>query len=218
VANIDNMEAFEVSSEACEEVGSESGCICSLGVDVAASSLWDGKKKKYVYSREGVERDSGEQIEYIRGLIKKYRLVYVEDPFHEEDFNGFAELTRKAPDCLVCGDDLFATNTERLRRGINKLAANSVIIKVNQVGTLTDAWEAMSAAEKAGYATVMSHRSGDTCDWHIAHLAVAFKCPIIKSGVVGGARIAKINELIRIEEFLGDRAEMAALPTLKLRR
>jgi len=94
-------------------------------------------------------------------------------------------------------------------------AANSIIIKVNQVGTLTDAWETVEMAERNGYVPVMSHRSGDTCDWHIAHLAVAFKCPIIKTGVVEGSRIAKINELIRIEEFLEDRAEMANLDILE---
>jgi enolase len=93
-------------------------------------------------------------------------------------------------------------------------AANAVIIKVNQIGTLTDAWETVEVARKAGYAPVISHRSGDTCDWHIAHLAVAFHCPLIKSGVVEGARIAKINELIRIEEFLGERARMANLRTV----
>jgi len=93
-------------------------------------------------------------------------------------------------------------------------SANAVIIKVNQVGTLTDAWETVEIAKRNGYAPVMSHRSGDTCDWHIAHLAVAFKCPVIKTGIVEGARIAKINELIRIEEFLGDRAKMASLQIL----
>jgi enolase len=94
-------------------------------------------------------------------------------------------------------------------------AANAVIIKVNQVGTLTDAWETIEMAKRNGYVPVMSHRSGDTCDWHIAHLALAFKCPIIKTGVVEGSRIAKINELIRIEEFLGDRAGMASLEALQ---
>jgi len=176
--------------------------------------LWDSKKKMYVYRREGKKRDSGEQLEFILRLIKKYHLVYVEDPFHEEDFKNFAKLTKKVKRCLICGDDLFVTNIERLNRGIKMNAANSIIIKVNQVGTLTDAWETLETAKKAGYVPVMSHRSGDTCDWHIAHLAVAFGCPIIKTGVVEGARIAKLNELIRIEEFLGDRAKMAALPII----
>ena len=211
VANIGNLEALEALTEACGEVGNELGFECGLGVDVAASSLWNTSKKAYIYKREEEKRDFGEQLEFILNLIKKYNLAYVEDPFHEEDYQGFAELTKKAKNCLICGDDLFVTNSERLNRGIETHAANAAIIKVNQVGTLTDAWETIEMAKRGGYVPVMSHRSGDTCDWHIAHLAVAFKCPIIKTGVVEGARTAKINELIRIEEFLGDRAKMVDL-------
>ncbi len=209
VANIGNAEALDVMAKTCEEVSAESGFECGLGIDVASSSLWNGRTKTYDYQREKKKRDSGEQLEFILELIKKYHLVYVEDPFHEEDFEDFAELTKKVKDCLICGDDLFTTNGERLSRGIRMHAANAVIIKVNQIGTLSDALETIEMAKKNGYTPVMSHRSGDTCDWHIAHLAVAFKCPIIKTGVVEGSRIAKINELVRIEEFLGDRARMA---------
>jgi len=211
IANIGNLDALEVLAEACEEVGNELGFECGLGVDIAASSMWNAKKKTYVYQREGKKRDSGEQLEFIRKLVKKYHLVYVEDPFHEEDYRSSAELTKKVKNCLICGDDLFVTNTERLSRGIKLHAANAIIIKVNQVGTLTDAWETIELAKGVGCVPVMSHRSGSTCDWHIAHLAVAFRCPVIKTGVVEGARIAKLNELIRIEEFLGDRAKMAEL-------
>jgi len=211
ITDIGDLDALEVLAEACEEVGNELGFKCRLGVDVAASSMWSARKKTYIYQREGKKRDSGEQLEFIRKLAKKYHLVYVEDPFHEEDYRSSAELTKKVKNCLICGDDLFVTNSERLSRGIKSHAANAIIIKVNQVGTLTDAWETIEMAKEAGYSPVMSHRSGSTCDWHIAHLAVAFRCPIIKTGVVEGARIAKINELIRIEEFLGDRAEMAEL-------
>jgi len=209
IANISDSEAFEVLANACEEAGSELGFECSLGIDVAASSLWNGKGKSYVYEGERKKRNSGEQLDFILELIKEYHLVYVEDAFHEEDYKSFAELTRKAESCLICGDDLFTTNNERLSRGIKMHAANAVIIKVNQVGTLTDASETIEMARRNGYVPVMAHRSGDSCDWHIAHLAVAFNCPIIKTGIVEGARIAKINELIRIEEFLGDRARMA---------
>lgn len=215
VANIGNAEAFEVLAKACEEVGGELGFECGLGIDVASSSLWNGKTKKYNYQRENKKRDSGEQLDYVLELIRKYHLVYVEDPFHEEDFDDFAELTKKAKNCLVSGDDLFTTNNERLSRGIKSHAANAIIIKVNQVGTLSDAAETIDMAKRNGYAPIMSHRSGDTCDWHIAHLAVAFRCPVIKTGVVEGSRIAKINELIRIEEFLGDRAKMADLKMLQ---
>jgi len=211
IANIGNVDAFEVISKACEEVGNELDFECSFGIDVAASSLWKEKEKKYIYESEGKKRDTAEQLEFLLDLIEKYHLAYVEDPFHEEDFESFAELTKKAKNCLICGDDLFTTNNERLNHGIKLGAANSIIIKVNQIGTLTDASETIESAQKYGYTTVMSHRSGDTCDWHIAHLAVAFKCPIIKTGVVEGARIAKINELVRIEHFLGSRAKMANL-------
>jgi enolase len=213
-ANVGNLDALEILAKACEEVGNELGFECGLGIDVAASSLWNGKSKTYIYQREKKKRDSGEQLEFILELINKYHLSYVEDPLHEEDYKGFAELTKKVKNCFICGDDLFVTNSERLSHGIKMHAANAIIIKVNQVGTLTDAWETVEMANRNGYVPVMSHRSGDTCDWHIAHLAVAFKCPIIKTGIVEGARIAKINELIRIEEFLGDRAKMADLQIL----
>jgi enolase len=214
VANVGNLDALETLAKACGEVGDELGFECGLGMDVAASSLWNEKNEAYVYQREGKKRDSGEQLEFILELIRKYHLAYVEDPMHEEDFEGFAELTKKVKNCLICGDDLFVTNNERLSRGIKAHSANAVIIKVNQVGTLTDAWETIELAKKDKYVPVMSHRSGDTCDWHIAHLAVAFQCPIIKTGIVEGTRVAKINELIRIEEFLGDRAKMADLQIL----
>jgi enolase len=211
IANVGNDDAFEVISKACEEVGNELDFECGFGVDIAASSLWKEKEEKYLYQRDGKKLDAGEQLEYLLDLIEKYHLAYVEDPFHEEDFDSFAKLTKKAKNCLICGDDLFTTSNERLNHGITLNAANAIIIKINQIGTLTDAAETIENAQRHGYTTVMSHRSGDTCDWHIAQLAVAYKCPIIKTGVVEGARIAKINELVRIEHFLGSRAKMADL-------
>jgi enolase len=209
--NLNNEDALETVKKATEEISEETGVHCQVGLDVAASSLWDHKQRSYVYARDGVKRDSGEQLDFILNLIKTYDLAYVEDPFHEDDFEGFAELTRKVENCLICGDDLFVTNKQRLAKGVEMGAANAVIIKGNQIGTLTDAWDATLMAQKARYVTVMSHRSGETTEAHIAHLAVAFRCPIIKAGVVEGARIAIINELIRIEEGLGERAKMAAL-------
>ncbi|MFB3889020.1 MAG: enolase C-terminal domain-like protein [Candidatus Bathyarchaeia archaeon] len=211
IANISGEDAFEIMTKACEEVGNEMDFECSFGVDVASSSLWNAKEEVYDYQSEGVKRDTGEQLDYVRELIEKYRLTYVEDAFHEEDFKSFAELTRKTRNCLICGDDLFTTNNERLIQGIKVVAANAIIIKVNQIGTLTDALETIQNAQRNGYSCVMSHRSGDTTDWHIAHLAVAFGCPVIKTGVVEGARVAKLNELMRIEHFLSNRAKMADL-------
>ncbi len=207
--NIKNEEALKVVVKSCEEVSEELGIECRAGLDVAASTLWNQKEKVYNYSMEDIKRDSGEQLDFMLHLIEDYNLAYVEDPFHEEDYESFAELTKKAKKCLICGDDLFVTNRERLTRGIKMCAGNCIIIKTNQVGTLTDAWETTKLAQKARYVPVMSHRSGDTTDTHIAHLAVAFSCPVIKTGVLHGERVAKINELIRIEETLGNRAQMS---------
>jgi enolase len=207
--NIENEEALKIVAKACEEVSAELGIECRACLDVAASSFWSPKEKVYIYSMEGTKRDSGEQLEFMLRLIEDYSLAYVEDPFHEDDFESFAELTKKVKNCLICGDDLFVTNPERLNQGIKLCAGNSIIIKTNQVGTLTDAWETTRLAKRARYVPVMSHRSGETTDTHIAHLAVAFSCPIIKTGVLYGERVAKINELIRIEETLGNRAQMS---------
>ncbi len=211
IANIEDNDAFEIMAKACEEVGNEMDFECGFGVDVAASSFWNEKKQIYNYANEGKERDTGEQLEYVKELIEKYRLTYVEDAFHEEDFKSFATLNKQVKNCLICGDDLFTTNNERLSHGIKLGAGNSIIIKVNQIGTLTDALETIQNAQQHGYTCVMSHRSGDTTDWHIAHLAVAFGCPVIKTGVVEGSRVAKLNEILRIEQFLGSRARMADL-------
>ncbi len=209
--NLKNEEALEIVTKASEEVCKEKGVQCRVGLDIAASSLWNSEKKLYEYARDNVNRDAGEQLDFVLDLIKTYHLGYVEDPFQEEDFQSFAELTKKIKSCLICGDDLFVTNKKRLAKGIEIGAANATIIKGNQVGTLTDAWEAVETAQKADYVTVMSHRSGETTEPHIAHLAVAFRCPVVKAGVVEGARIAIINELIRIEEIIGERAKMATI-------
>ena len=209
--NIENEEALKIVVKACEEVSEEQGIECRACLDVAASSFWNPKESVYVYSMEGKKRDSGEQLEFMLQLIEDYNLAYVEDPFDEDDYESFAKLTKKVKNCLICGDDLFVTNRERLTQGIKMGAGNSLIIKTNQVGTLTDAWETTRLAKRAGYVPVMSHRSGETTDTHIAHLAVGFSCPVIKTGVLHGERVAKINELIRIEENLGNRAQMSIL-------
>jgi enolase len=207
--NIKNEEALKIVAKACEEASEELGIECRAGLDVAASSLWRQKEHTYIYTSEGTKRDSGEQMDFMLHLIKDYNLAYVEDAFHEEDYESFAELTKKIERCLISGDDLFVTNRERLIKGIKMCAGNSIIIKTNQIGTLTDAWETTRLAKRARYVPVMSHRSGETTDTHISHLAVAFSCPIIKTGVLHGERVAKINELIRIEETLGNRARMS---------
>lgn len=197
--NLTNEEALSIQSKACEEVGDEIGIEIRPCLDMAASEMWNGSK--YVYQREGIERDIGEQIDFVAEIIDTYKMFYVEDPIQESDFDGFRELTQKTGDkCLICGDDLFVTNAEILQEGINLGAANSIIIKPNQIGTLTDTYETVKLAKANGYVPVVSHRSGETTDDTIAHLAVGFSSPIIKTGALGGERIAKLNELIRIEE------------------
>lgn len=167
------------------------------GLDVAASSQWDGRV--YRYRRE--RRTPAAQARWAADLARLHGLAYLEDPLHEEDFEGFASVTREVPrGTLVCGDDLFVTSAERIERGARMGAGNAVLIKPNQAGTLTDTLRAVEAARRHGYALVVSHRSGETTDETIAHLAVAWEARFIKTGIVGGERIAKLNELIRIEE------------------
>jgi enolase len=204
-------EALEALSKASRKVSDEMGVEIRLGIDVAANELWDSEIEKYVYRKDGRKRSTEEQVEHILDLIKNYNLYYVEDPMQEEDFDGYAEITKKA-NCLICGDDLYVTNASRIEKGIKKKASNAVLIKPNQCGTLTETYKAVTLARNNNITTVFSHRSGETLDDTIAHLAVAFRGSLIKTGVVGGERIAKLNELIRISEELGERAEMAHLP------
>jgi len=197
--HIDDALAFELIAEATGLVADEMNVEVDMGLDIAASQMWDGNAYKY---RKTV-RSTEDQIAYIAELVDKYNLVYVEDPLHEDDFDAFSELNSQVGNrCLVCGDDIFVTQVDRIMQGIEKDAANCVLIKPNQVGTLTDTFDAVRLAHTHGMDTVMSHRSGETTDTTIAHLATAFSCIFLKCGVVGGERIAKLNELIRIEEQL----------------
>jgi len=199
VAKLDDEEALSLLVEACEAVEGEVGFPVRAGMDLAASEFYrDGK---YRYRDRALTPD--EQIDYLERLVKQYDLYCLEDPLDQEDFEGFARLTEAVGSrCKVIGDDIFVTNTARLRKAIGMRAANAILIKPNQVGTLSDTRAAVDLAAKAGYATVVSHRSGETTDDTIAHLAVAFGSLGIKTGTVGGERIAKLNELIRIEEEL----------------
>ena len=205
IPNITNDQALEIQAQACEEISDELGFIIKPGLDMASSEFWNDEEEKYVYGQDGVKRDTGEQVDYVKDLIDTYHMFYVEDPFDERDFEGFAELTAKAGDnCYICGDDLFVTNSELLAKGIEMDAANAIIIKPNQVGTLTDTYETVRLAKENGIMPVVSHRSGETCDETIAHLAIAFGAPMIKTGAIGGERIAKLNELIRIEDEMSN--------------
>ncbi|MDZ4170746.1 MAG: phosphopyruvate hydratase [Methanobacteriaceae archaeon] len=203
--NITNHEALEIQSKACEEVGDELGIKIRPSLDLAASEIWDASQKKYIYAQDNIARDTGEQIEFVKEIIETYKMLFVEDPLDESDFTGFSELTAKVGDkCLICGDDLFVTKKSILQEGIDQKSGNAIIIKPNQVGTLTDTYETVKLAHENQYVPVVSHRSGETTDETIAHLAVAFSAPLIKTGALGGERIAKLNELIRIEEELSN--------------
>jgi enolase len=196
--SIDDSEAFEIVEEAVETVADDVGFDIKFGLDVAGAELYDAEEGVYRYGDD--TRTPAEQIDYIAELVDEYDLAYVEDPLDEDDYEGFAELTdRVGSETLICGDDLFVTNTERLAEGIEQGAANSILVKPNQIGTLSDAFDAIELAVENGYDPVVSHRSGETEDTTIAHLAVATDAPFIKTGAVGGERTAKLNELIRIE-------------------
>ncbi|MEF8813637.1 MAG: phosphopyruvate hydratase [Halovenus sp.] len=199
---IADSEAFAVVTEAIDRVEAEVGFELRMGLDMAGAELYNGDTGVYEYG--DTTRDTDEQIEYVARLVAEHDLVYVEDPLDEDDFQGFATLTERVGDrgaggTLVCGDDLFVTNTERLSRGIEAGAGNSILVKPNQIGTLSDTVDAVEQATRNGYAPVISHRSGETEDTTIAHLAVGTDAPYIKTGAVGGERTAKLNELIRIE-------------------
>ncbi len=196
-AQITDEQAFEILSEAVTRVKDETGVDVRIGIDFAATELWNGER--YVYKDKKLTTE--EQISYVAELVDKYGIIYVEDPFHENDFEGFAELTKQIGNkCMICGDDIFVTNIKRIQKGIEIGAANTVLIKPNQIGTLTDTFKAVKLSKDNGYKVVVSHRSGETEDETIAHLSVAFNATLIKTGVVGGERIAKLNELIRIED------------------
>ena len=194
---ISDADAFELCAGAIGAVSDDVGFEIQLGVDVAATELWDGE----AYDTGDSRRSPAEQVGYIADLVDEYNLVYVEDPLEEEDFEHFSQLTEDVGDrTLICGDDLFVTNTDRLATGLELGAANSILIKPNQIGTLSDTMDAIDLARDAGWAPVISHRSGETEDTTIAHLAVATNAPFIKTGAVGGERTAKLNELMRIAD------------------
>jgi enolase len=199
IVRLQDEEALALLAETCRSVGKDAGFAVRPALDLAASEFFRGGKYEY---RDRALAPEG-QVDFVEDLIRKYGLFSVEDPFDQEDFASFAELTKRVGDrCKVIGDDIFVTNVARLQRGIEARAGNAILIKPNQIGTLSETRAAVELAHKSGYATVMSHRSGETTDDAIAHLAVGWACLGIKTGAVGGERIAKLNELMRIEESL----------------
>lgn len=195
VAPLENVEALELVTKAVDNVHKETGVEIRTGLDVAASEFY--KNGKYVYKEQTLTPE--EQVDFMLGLIEEYDLHSVEDPLDQNDFQSWASLTDQT-DSLIIGDDLYVTNSERLKQGIDMKSTNSILIKPNQIGTLTDTVKTVELARNSDMATVISHRSGETTDTSIAHLGVAFESHAIKTGIMGGERIAKLNELVRISE------------------
>jgi len=208
-----NEEAIETVLESIQAAGYKTGSQIAIAMDAANSELWNAKKKKYVFHKSsGKEMSSDQLVKYWESWVKKYPIVSIEDGMAEDDWAGWKNLTETIGDkCQLVGDDLFVTNVTRIQTGIDKKIANGLLVKVNQIGTLTETINAVSLAQHNGYNTIMSHRSGETEDTTIADLAVALNCGQIKTGSASRTdRMAKYNQLIRIEEQLG---EIGIFPT-----
>ena len=204
-----NEEAIETVLEAISAAGYKTGSQVAIAMDAANSELWDGKKKKYVFHKSsGKELSSDQLVKFWEGWVKKYPIISIEDGMAEDDWDGWKKLTDALGSKVqLVGDDIFVTNVERLQKGIDTKTANALLVKVNQIGTLTETINAVTLAQHHNYNTIMSHRSGETEDTTIADLAVALNCGQIKTGSASRTdRIAKYNQLLRIEEKLGKNA------------
>ncbi|SHJ83890.1 phosphopyruvate hydratase [Tepidibacter formicigenes] len=208
-----NEEALEVIVEAIKAAGYEPGKDVKLALDVAATEIYNKETKKYVLAGEGRELTVEEMVEFYANLVEKYPIISIEDGLDEEDWDGWKLLTEKLGNKIqLVGDDLFVTNTERLRKGIENKTSNAILIKLNQIGTITETLDAIEMAKRAGYTAVISHRSGETEDATIADLAVAVNAGQIKTGAPSRTdRVAKYNQLIRIEEIIGEVAQYPGL-------
>jgi enolase len=203
VSGLSNTEILDLLSEVVKEVSKEFNFQIRLGLDIAASSFWDGEHYNYNnFSKEEKNKKltKKEQIEFISEIIDKYNLLYIEDALHEEDFSGFAELTKKFKDkCMITGDDLTVTNMSRLKKAIKQKSINAAIVKPNQIGSLIEMKKFVDELNKNKFYSIISHRSGETLDASISHLAVGLEIPIIKCGIYGKERVSKLNELRKIE-------------------
>ncbi|OEU59319.1 MAG: phosphopyruvate hydratase [Desulfuromonadales bacterium C00003094] len=199
-------QAFDSLIAAIEEAGYTTTEV-TVGIDAAASEFFENGR----YAIDGTTLDGGEMLEYYLDLIKTYPILVIEDPFHEDAFEDFAALT-SATDRIVIGDDIFVTNIERLQRGIDVGAANALLLKLNQIGTVSEAFDAARLAHRSGYRVVVSHRSAETCDHIIADVAVAVGADLLKTGAPARSeRASKYNQLMRIEEELGEAAKFAQI-------
>jgi len=204
-----NEEAIETVLEAITAAGYKTGSQIVIAMDAANSELWDNKKKKYVFHKSsGKEMSSDQLVKFWESWVKKYPIASIEDGMAEDDWDGWKALTNAVGSkCQLVGDDLFVTNVKRLQQGIDKKIGNGLLVKVNQIGTITETINAVTLAQHNGYNTIMSHRSGETEDTTIADLAVALNCGQIKTGSASRSdRMAKYNQLLRIEEALGNTA------------
>lgn len=208
-----NEDAIRAILEAVERAGYEAGKDIKIALDVAASEFYDSEKDNYNLTGEGVVRTADEMVDYYEMLCEKYPVISIEDGLAEDDWKGWKILTERLGNKIqLVGDDLFVTNTKRLSEGIEKGIANSILIKVNQIGTLTETFDAIEMAKKAGYTAVVSHRSGESEDTTIADIVVGLNAGQIKTGSLSRTdRIAKYNQLLRIEERLGDAGQYAGL-------
>lgn len=213
-------EAIQYILEAVKNAGYEPGKDFMIAMD-AASSEWKGEKKgEYVLPKAGTKFTSAELIEHWKKLVEKYPIISIEDALDEEDWEGWQQLTKELGDKVqLVGDDLFVTNTERLAKGINLGCGNSILIKLNQIGSVSETLEAIKMAHKAGYTAISSHRSGETADTTIADLAVALNTCQIKTGAPSRSeRVAKYNQLLRIEELLGDSAVYPGMEAFNVKK
>ena len=208
-----NEEPLKYIVAACEKAGYKPGSDIMFAMDPASTEFYNAETGKYVLAGEGRELTSAEMVDYWEALVQKYPIISIEDGMAEEDWDGWKALTDRIGDKVqLVGDDLFVTNPKRLAKGIELGCANAILVKVNQIGSLTEALEAVQMAKQAGYACIMSHRSGETEDVTIADLAVATNAGQIKTGApCRSDRVAKYNQLLRIEEQLGDSGQYAGM-------
>jgi enolase len=199
--NVNNDQALEIIENAVNNCGYTLGKDMAIGIDFASSSFWNEEKQLYDYARQGIKRDIGEQIEFANRLIHDYKLIYAEDPVHEGDFESMAVLNKKNPKTLVTGDDMLVTNAGRIREAVRYGACSGALLKVNQAGSLYEALDFAKECNKNNIKIITSHRSGESVDSHISHIAIATSSRMLKSGVLGGERIAKLNELVRLTEY-----------------
>jgi len=210
-----NEEALELIVSAIEKAGYKPGQDVFLAMDPAASEFY--KDGKYVLEAEGISRTSEQMVDYYEGLVNRFPIVLIEDGMAENDWDGWKIITNRLQDrILLVGDDIFVTNPEILQKGIEQGIANSVLIKLNQIGTLTETMETIAMATQAGYRSMVSHRSGETEDPFIADFVVAMNAGLIKTGAPARSdRVAKYNQLVRIEEELGDAAQFKGVATFR---